>query len=416
MTDSTPSPRPLVAVIGGGPAGLMAAEALAQAGLAVELFDAMPSVGRKFLLAGVGGMNITHSEPYPAFVGRYAERRDEVDRLLQGFDATALRAWIHGLDVSTFVGTSGRVFPTDMKAAPLLRAWLKRLRDDGVVIHTRHRWLGWQADGRVRVAGPQGERVIEAAAVVLALGGGSWARLGSDGAWLPLLAARGVEVTDLRPSNCGFEVEAWSDLLKDKFAGAPLKNVAMALPGSTPRKGECILTAQGLEGSLVYALSAPIRQAIDQAGRATVWLDLLPDRPVDNLVRALSKPRGSRSMAKHLQGQVGLDGVKAALLREVTDPAAFADPVALAQAIKALPIELVRTRPLDEAISSAGGVRFEALDEGLMLKALPGVFCAGEMLDWEAPTGGYLLTACFASGLKAGQAAAAWAKRTVGAA
>jgi len=416
MTDSTPSPRPLVAVIGGGPAGLMAAEALAQAGLAVELFDAMPSVGRKFLLAGVGGMNITHSEPYPAFVGRYAERRDELDRLLQGFDATALRAWIHGLDVSTFVGTSGRVFPTDMKAAPLLRAWLKRLRDDGVVIHTRHRWLGWQADGRVRVAGPQGERVIEAAAVVLALGGGSWARLGSDGAWLPLLAARGVEVTDLRPSNCGFEVEAWSDLLKDKFAGAPLKNVAMALPGSTPRKGECILTAQGLEGSLVYALSAPIRQAIDQAGRATVWLDLLPDRSVDNLVRALSKPRGSRSMAKHLQGQVGLDGVKAALLREVTDPAAFADPVALAQAIKALPIELVRTRPLDEAISSAGGVRFEALDEGLMLKALPGVFCAGEMLDWEAPTGGYLLTACFASGLKAGQAAAAWAKRTVGAA
>lgn len=416
MTDSAPSPRPLVAVIGGGPAGLMAADALAQAGLAVELFDAMPSVGRKFLLAGVGGMNITHSEPYPAFVGRYAERRDEVDRLLQGFDATALRAWIHGLDVSTFVGTSGRVFPTDMKAAPLLRAWLKRLRDDGVVIHTRHRWLGWQADGRVRVAGPQGERVIEAAAVVLALGGGSWARLGSDGAWLPLLAARGVEVTDLRPSNCGFEVEAWSDLLKDKFAGAPLKNVAMALPGSTPRKGECILTAQGLEGSLVYALSAPIRQAIDQVGRATVWLDLLPDRPVDNLVRALSKPRGSRSMAKHLQGQVGLDGVKAALLREVTDPAAFADPVTLAQAIKALPIELVRTRPLDEAISSAGGVRFEALDEGLMLKALPGVFCAGEMLDWEAPTGGYLLTACFASGLKAGRAAAAWAKRAVSAA
>ena len=416
MTDSAPFPRPLVAVIGGGPAGLMAAEALAQAGVAVELFDAMPSVGRKFLLAGVGGMNITHSEPYPAFVGRYAERRDEVDRLLQGFDATALRTWIHGLDVSTFVGTSGRVFPTDMKAAPLLRAWLKRLRDDGVVIHTRHRWLGWQADGRVRVAGPQGERVIEAAAVVLALGGGSWARQGSDGAWLPLLAARGVEVTDLRPSNCGFEVEAWSDLLKDKFAGAPLKNVAMALPGSTPRKGECILTTQGLEGSLVYALSAPIRQAIDQAGRATVWLDLLPDRPVDNLVRALSKPRGSRSMAKHLQGQVGLDGVKAALLREVTDPTAFADPVTLAQAIKALPIELVRTRPLDEAISSAGGVRFEALDEGLMLKALPGVFCAGEMLDWEAPTGGYLLTACFASGLKAGQAAAAWAKRAVSAA
>lgn len=408
MTDSHTTSPPLVAVIGGGPAGLMAAEALAQAGVAVEVFDAMPSVGRKFLLAGVGGMNITHSEPYPAFIGRYGERREAIDALLRDFDADALRQWIHGLGIDTFVGTSGRVFPTDMKAAPLLRAWLKRLRDSGVVIHTRHRWLGWDAEGALRIGYPQGERLVHATAVVLALGGGSWARLGSDGSWVPLLAERAVDISPLRPSNCGFEVQAWSDLLKDKFAGAPLKNIALSVPGSAPRKGEFILTAQGVEGSLVYAWSAAVRAGIERNGRATLLLDLLPDRPVDKIAQVLAKPRGSRSMAKHLHGQLGIDGVKAALLRELTDQATFADPVRLAQAIKALPIELVRTRPLDEAISSAGGVRFEAMDEGLMIKQLPGVFCAGEMLDWEAPTGGYLLTACFASGLRAGRAALEW--------
>ncbi|ORL65276.1 TIGR03862 family flavoprotein [Pseudomonas putida] len=402
---------PLVAVIGGGPAGLMAAEALAGAGMAVQVFDAMPSVGRKFLLAGVGGMNITHSEPYPAFVSRYAERRNEIDALLRDLDADALRQWIHGLGIETFVGTSGRVFPRDMKAAPLLRAWLKRLRDSGVVIHTRHRWLGWNDDGTLRIAYPQGELRLHADAVVLALGGGSWARLGSDGSWQPLLAERGVDISPLRPSNCGFEVEGWSALLKEKFAGAPLKNIALSVPGSTPRKGEFILTAQGVEGSLVYAWSAAVREAIHRDGRATLLLDLLPDRPVDKVAQALAKPRGSRSMAKHLQGQLGIDGVKAALLRELTDQATFANPTSLAKAIKALPIELVRTRPLDEAISSAGGVRFEGVDEGLMLKQVPGVFCAGEMLDWEAPTGGYLLTACFASGLRAGKAAVAWLER-----
>ncbi|MEB3902458.1 TIGR03862 family flavoprotein [Pseudomonas putida] len=402
---------PLVAVIGGGPAGLMAAEALAGAGMAVQVFDAMPSVGRKFLLAGVGGMNITHSEPYPAFVSRYAERRNEIDALLRDLDADALRQWIHGLGIETFVGTSGRVFPRDMKAAPLLRAWLKRLRDSGVVIHTRHRWLGWNDDGTLRIAYPQGELRLHADAVVLALGGGSWARLGSDGSWQPLLAERGVDISPLRPSNCGFEVEGWSALLKEKFAGAPLKNIALSVPGSTPRKGEFILTAQGVEGSLVYAWSAAVREAIHRDGRATLLLDLLPDRPVDKVAQALAKPRGSRSMAKHLQGQLGIDGVKAALLRELTDQATFANPTSLAKAIKALPIELVRTRPLDEAISSAGGVRFEGVDEGLMLKQVPGVFCAGEMLDWEAPTGGYLLTACFASGLRAGKAAVTWLER-----
>ena len=411
MSELKPAAPPLAVVIGAGPAGLMAAEALAQAGLTVEVFDAMPSVGRKFLLAGVGGMNITHSEPYPAFVGRYAERQDNIDALLRDFDAEALRQWIHGLGIETFVGTSGRVFPTDMKAAPLLRAWLKRLRDSGVVIHTRHRWLGWNAEGALRVAYPQGERLLAPAVVVLALGGGSWSRLGSDGSWQALLAERGVDISPLQPSNCGFEVAGWSALLKEKFAGAPLKNIALSVPGSAPRKGEFILTAQGVEGSLVYALSAPVREAINRTGQGQLLLDLLPDKPVDKVAQALARPRGSRSMAKHLHSQLGIDGVKAALLRELTDQATFAAPDALARAIKALPITLVRTRPLDEAISSAGGVRFEALDEGLMLQSMPGVFCAGEMLDWEAPTGGYLLTACFASGLRAGRAAADWAMR-----
>ncbi|MEN8640754.1 TIGR03862 family flavoprotein [Pseudomonas sichuanensis] len=411
MNDPRPASPPLVAVIGGGPAGLMAAEALARRGVAVQVFDAMPSVGRKFLLAGVGGMNITHSEPYPAFVGRYAERQGELDGLLRHFDAEALRQWIHGLGIETFIGTSGRVFPRDMKAAPLLRAWLKRLREAGVVIHTRHRWLGWTAEGALRIAYPQGELQLQADAVVLALGGGSWARLGSDGAWVPLLGERAVDISPLQASNCGFEVAGWSELLQSKFAGAPLKNIALSVPGAVPRKGEFILTAQGVEGSLVYAWSAAVREAINRDGRGTLLLDLLPDRPEDKIAQALAKPRGSRSMAKHLHSQLGIEGVKAALLRELTDQATFADPERLAAAIKALPITLVRTRPLDEAISSAGGVRFEALDEGLMLRAMPGVFCAGEMLDWEAPTGGYLLTACFASGLRAGNAAADWLAR-----
>lgn len=411
MSEVSHPALPVAAVIGGGPAGLMAAEALAEAGLAVEVFDAMPSVGRKFLLAGVGGMNITHSEPYPAFAARYAERQGEVDGLLRDFDANALRQWIHALGIATFIGSSGRVFPADMKAAPLLRAWLKRLRESGVVIHNRHRWLGWSEDGALRIAYPQGERLVRPAVVVLALGGGSWARLGSDGRWQATLADRAVDISPLRPSNCGFEVAGWSAVLTDKFAGAPVKNIALSVPGSTPRKGEFILTAQGVEGSLVYAWSAQVRTAIEQRGSGVLVLDLLPDKPVDKIAQALARPRGSRSMAKHLQGQLGLDGVKAALLRELTDPATFADPSSLARAIKALPITLVRTRPLDEAISSAGGVRFESLDEGLMIKHMPGVFCAGEMLDWEAPTGGYLLTACFASGLRAGRAAAAWVGR-----
>ncbi|WP_241678225.1 TIGR03862 family flavoprotein [Pseudomonas kitaguniensis] len=401
-----------VAIIGGGPAGLMAAEVLSQAGVRVDLYDGMPSVGRKFLLAGVGGMNITHSEAYPAFVSRYAERAPHVAPLVRAFGAEALCEWIHALGIQTFVGTSGRVFPTDMKAAPLLRAWLKRLRDHGVVIHTRHRWLGWNADGDLLIHSPDGDKTVHSDAVLLALGGGSWSRLGSDGAWLRLLKGRGVPCAPLQPSNCGFEVSAWSELMVSKFAGAPLKNVAIGLADDTPRLGECVVTASGIEGSLIYALSAPIRQAINRHGSATVHIDLLPSKPLDKVQAALAKPRGSRSMSKHLHSQLGLDGVKAALLRELAPAQHFNDPAQLALSIKALPLNLVKTRPMDEAISTAGGVPFEALDERLMLKALPGVFCAGEMLDWEAPTGGYLLTGCFASGRAAGRGVLEWLSST----
>jgi uncharacterized flavoprotein (TIGR03862 family) len=413
MTQTSAALPAHVAIIGGGPAGLMAAEVLSQAGVRVDLYDGMPSVGRKFLLAGVGGMNITHSEAWPAFLSRYAERAPNIAPLLRAFDADALCRWIHELGIETFIGSSGRVFPTDMKAAPLLRAWLKRLRDSGVVIHTRHRWLGWDENGALRIDSPEGEKTLNPDATLLALGGGSWSRLGSDGAWMLPLEQRGVGLAPLQPSNCGFEVQAWSEVMVSKFAGAPLKNIAIGLNDDVPRLGECVITATGIEGSLIYALSAPIREAINGHGAATVHIDLLPGRPVDKLQAALSKPRGSRSMAKHLHSQVGIDGVKAALLRELTDAATFADPALLARAIKALPLTLVKTRPLDEAISSAGGVTFEAMDERLMLKALPGVFCAGEMLDWEAPTGGYLLTACFASGRAAGLGVLEWLRREI---
>ncbi|MFL9814419.1 TIGR03862 family flavoprotein [Stutzerimonas sp. VN223-3] len=406
MTPPAPSSR--IAIIGGGPAGLMAAEVLSQAGVAVDLYDAMPSVGRKFLLAGVGGMNITHAEDFTAFIGRYRERAGELRPLLEAFGPNALRDWIHGLGFDTFVGSSGRVFPTDMKAAPLLRAWLKRLRENSVHIHTRQRWLGWSEDGRLRIAGPNGESLLAPDATLLALGGGSWARLGSDGAWVPLLQARGIAIAPLQPANCGFEVAGWSAHLVERFAGAPLKTVTLALLGETPRKGEFVLTAKGIEGSLVYALSAQIRERINQQGSASILLDLLPDRSQQQIATALAKPRGSHSMAKHLHRQLRLDGAKAALLRQLAPADAFDDPQRLANAIKALPITLLRPRPLDEAISSAGGVQFGALDENLMLRQLPGMFCAGEMMNWEAPTGGYLLTACFASGRAAAEGILRW--------
>lgn len=412
MTDITPTIPPSVAIIGGGPAGLMAAEVLSQAGVKVDLYDSMPSVGRKFLLAGVGGMNITHSEPYPAFLSRYAERSGDIAPLLRSFGADDLCAWIHGLGIETFVGSSGRVFPTDMKAAPLLRAWLKRLRESGVTIHTRHRWLGWDAADDVRIAHPEGETTLSPDALVLALGGASWSRLGSDGAWWPLLAERGVDLKTLQAANCGFEVAGWSELLRSKFAGAPLKNIGIGMRGQTPRLGECVITDTGVEGSLIYALSAQIREEINEQGSSTVLIDLLPGKTPFAIQKALEKPRGSRSMSKHLHSQLGIDGVKAALLRELAPREAFDDPAQLSQALKALPLPLIKARPLDEAISTAGGVTFETMDQRLMLKSLPGVFCAGEMLDWEAPTGGYLLTACFASGKAAGLGVLEWLKQS----
>ncbi|HQE38625.1 MAG TPA: TIGR03862 family flavoprotein [Zoogloea sp.] len=407
-----------VAIVGGGPAGLMAAETLALAGVQVEVFDAMPSVGRKFLLAGRGGLNITHSEAFDAFAERYGTRRDRIEPLISAFGPQALRDWVEALGVGTFVGTSGRVFPDEMKAAPLLRAWLQRLREAGVRFHVRHRWTGWTDDGRLRFATPAGPLEVRADATILALGGGSWARLGSDGAWVPLIAARGIEVAPLRPANCGFVVASpradaaggWSEHFRSRFAGQPLKSVAMRLDGDSAaaRPGEAMISADGIEGSLIYALSAAIRERIDAAGSATLNIDLAPGRPLERVLAEVSHPRGARSLASHLQSRVGIAGVKMALLRECLSPDELADPARLAAAIKALPLRLTATRPLDEAISSAGGVRFEDLDTGLMVRRQPGLFLAGEMLDWEAPTGGYLLTACFASGRRAGEGALAW--------
>jgi uncharacterized flavoprotein (TIGR03862 family) len=396
-------------VVGGGPAGLMAAESLAGAGVQVDVFDAMPSVGRKFLLAGKGGLNLTHSEPFEAFVARYGMRRDRLGPMLRRFGPDALRAWARQLDVDTFIGSSGRVFPTDMKAAPLLRHWLHRLREQGVRFHMRHRWVGWDADA-LRFSSPDGEVVSRAGAVVLALGGASWSRLGSDGAWVPLLRQRGIDIAPLRPSNCGFDLAAaggWSEHFRSRFAGHPLKNVALSVDGAAfDQQGEFIVTDTGVEGSLVYAASGPIRERIATEGRAVVHLDLLPQRSHEFVSAEVARPRGSRSLSTHLKSRLGIDGVKAALLRELLPRELFADSAGLAAAIKSLPLALGCARPIDEAISSAGGVRFEAMNDSLMLDALPGVFCAGEMLDWEAPTGGYLLTACFASGLIAGQGAA----------
>ena len=398
------------AIIGGGPAGLMAAEVLSQHGVQVDVYDAMPSVGRKFLMAGKGGMNITHSEPTEPFLSRYGERRENIAPLLEDFSPEALRTWIHDLGIDTFIGSSGRVFPTDMKAAPLLRAWLHRLRESGVRFHMRHRWLGWGPEGQLHFATPEGERSLTPDAAVLALGGGSWARLGSDGAWVPLLTQREVAVSPLQPANCGVDVQ-WSAHFASRFAGEPVKGVAAGLSETTEhgprRQGEFVITENGVEGSLIYALSAGLRNALVAHGEATLWLDLLPHKTLQTVIAEVAHPRGARSMASHLQSRLRLKGVKAGLLREVLPAEAFADPVRLGRAIKHCRCGW-RPRPLDEAISSAGGVAFEALDDHLMIRHLPGVFCAGEMLDWEAPTGGYLLTACFASGRAAGLGALHW--------
>ena len=444
LNDSTPAVKPLrVAVIGGGPAGLMAAEVLASAGpaLSVRLYDAMPSVGRKFLLAGRGGLNLTHSEPPEVFMRRYVEHSAPLQPLIAAFGPVEVRAWADALGVETFVGSSGLVFPGDMKAAPLLRAWLHRLRNAGVQFSMRHRWMGWAEDGALKFVSPAGEVQTQADAVVLALGGGSWARLGSDGAWVPLLAARGVAVAPLQPSNCGFDVAArpvaetpgqgetrreflkeligqspqpqpgWTTHFASRFAGQPFKSVAISFTDSKgrtfSRKGEFVATATGVEGSLVYAASPLLRDEIAAHGSATFRLDLLPDRSPEQVLVEVRHPRGSRSLSSHLKSRLNLDGIKAAMLYEVLGKEDIADPVRLVAGIKALPVRVLAARPIDEAISSAGGVKFEMLDARLQIASAAGlpqpVFCAGEMLDWEAPTGGYLLTACLASGRAAGR-------------
>jgi uncharacterized flavoprotein (TIGR03862 family) len=436
-----------IAIVGGGPAGLMAAQVLSDAGQAVHLFDAMPSIGRKFLLAGKGGLNLTHSEGADTFAGRYGARRVVIENLLKDFDPESVRAWAQSLGIETFIGSSGRVFPMDMKAAPLLRAWLQRLRHpetkgphaghfvygaapqggepalgrpgsglaQGVQFHMRHRWIGWEegAPSMMCFDGPHGSVRVQAGAVILALGGGSWARLGSNGAWVPLLAERGVAVAPLMPSNCGFDVRGgWTEHFASRFAGQPFKSVALSLTNSQgvnfARKGEFVATATGVEGSLVYAASSLLRDEIIRTGSATFYLDLLPDMSTERVLAEVQHPRGTRSLSSHLKSRLHIDGIKAGILHELLTKDAFNNPLQLAAAIKALPVTLTATRPIDEAISTAGGVLFEAMTPGLMLESLPGVFCAGEMLDWEAPTGGYLLTACFASGRVAGAGVLAW--------
>lgn len=416
-----------VAVIGAGPAGLMAAEALAEAAARaprvedaparaplIEVFDAMPSVGRKFLLAGKGGLNLTHSEPLHVFLDRYGPRRDHLDAAIRAFDPEAIRRWARGLGVETFVGSSGRVFPAQMRAAPLLRAWVHRLRSAGVRFQMRHRWVGWRAgdDGFDLVFDtPMGQRIARADAVIFALGGASWPRLGSDGAWAPGLRDLGIEVADWRPANCGFDVD-WTAPLRGRFAGHPLKSVVVRYvdaPGAAhERRGECVVSDYGLEGSLVYACAADWRDLIERDGHADIMFDLLPDLPVARVRARLDRPRGARSLANHLRQRVGIEGVKAALLREGADPASLVDPARCAARLKALPVRLRAPRPVAEAISSAGGVRFESLDANLMLVRAPGAFCVGEMLDWEAPTGGYLLSACLATGRAAAHGLLAW--------
>lgn len=405
-----PNPTPSrLAIIGGGPAGLMAAETARAAGVDVDIYEGRGSVGRKFLLAGKGGLNLTHSEDFASFADRYGSRSEQIRQWLSAFGADDLRAWADELGVATFVGTSGRVFPDDLKAAPLLRRWVHRLREQGVRFHVNHYCVGIDAGGAMRFRTHDGDRAIHADAIVLAMGGGSWPELGSDGMWVSWLQQR-ADVAPLQASNCGFDV-GWSDIFAQRYAGHPVKSVLVSSVGRGPLQGEFVITATGIEGSVIYALSAGLRETINVSGAAEIQLDLAPARDRERLQRELSKPRGGRSLTEHLRRSVGIEGVKAGLLYEVMAKADMADPAKLAATIKSLALKIVRPRPIAEAISSAGGVRFAALDRNLMIQSLPGVFCAGEMIDWEAPTGGYLLTACFASGRIAAQGATQWLRQ-----
>ncbi|WP_041415116.1 TIGR03862 family flavoprotein [Sinorhizobium fredii] len=400
--------RKEVAIIGGGPAGLMAAETLAELGHAVTIYEVMPTAARKLLLAGKSGLNITHSESYQRFAMRFGHASDRLRPALDAFTPDDIRTWAAGLGTETFVGSSGRVFPKAMKASPLLRAWLRRLEAKRVRLLTRHRWIGLAEDGYLFET-PEGRKTVHCDAALLALGGASWPRLGSDAAWVPWLAAKGVEVHPFRPANCGFDV-AWSEAFVGRFAGEPLKSVA-ATSGAGALPGEFVVSRHGIEGSLVYAHAAALRDQLERDGKAALTLDLAPGRSLDRLTRDLARQDGKASFANRLRKGAGLEGVKAALLRELVPAASKADPERLAVTIKALPIPLLRPRPIAEAISSAGGIGFDQIDAHFMLKALPGLFVAGEMLDWEAPTGGYLLTACIATGRAAARGIEAWLVR-----
>ncbi len=397
-----------IAIIGGGPAGLMAAEVLSQAGHAVTVYDSMPTVARKFLLAGKSGLNITHSEDHDAFAGRFGSANPRLRPALDAFGPDAVRGWTSDLGIETFTGSSGRVFPRAMKASPLLRAWLKRLQAEGVTILTRHRWIGFADDGHVFET-PDGELTVACDATLLALGGASWPRLGSDGHWTAALAAEGVGIAPFRPANCGFDV-AWSEDLANRFAGAPLKSVTATSDAGTSQ-GEFVISRHGIEGSLVYTHASALRDRLEKTGSASLTIDLAPGRSANRLAKDLARQGAKASLSNRLRKAAGLEGAKTALLREFVPAADLADPDRLPGWIKALPIPVLRTRPIAEAISSAGGIGWDAIDERYMLKARPGTFVAGEMIDWEAPTGGYLLTACFATGLAAAEGLKAWLMR-----
>jgi uncharacterized flavoprotein (TIGR03862 family) len=398
------------AIIGAGPAGLMAAEVLARGGAHVTVYDAMPSAGRKFLMAGRGGLNLTHSEPLPDFLGRYREALPRLKTAIEAFPPDRLRAWSEELGQRTFIGSSGRVFPETFKASPLLRAWLRRLDAAGVQFALRHRWTGWDAEGRLQFQSTDGERVVDARTTVLALGGASWPRLGSDGAWAEILAAKDVTLSPLRPANCGFSV-AWSDVFRDRFEGQPLKSAALSFGTHTVR-AEAILTRNGIEGGAIYALSAELREAIAENGEATLHIALRPDLDAKDLTARLSTPRGKQSLSNFLRKTTQLSPVAIGLLQETAIASgrqlSSLSPPDLAHLINAVPIRLTGVAPIDRAISTAGGIAFDELDADFMIRRLPGVFAAGEMLDWEAPTGGYLLQACFATGAAAGQGALKW--------
>lgn len=388
----------------------MAAEVIAGGGHDVTVFERMPSLGRKFLLAGRGGLNLTHSEEPAQFMTRYAPVATHLDAAVAAFPPEALRGWCEALGQPTFVGSSGRVFPTSMKTSPLLRAWLRRLAAQGVTVRLRHAWRGWDEHGRMLLDTPEGACVMHADATVLALGGASWPQLGSDGAWVPVLTERGIAVSALKPANCGFRI-AWSEKFKAKFAGQPLKRLALQC-GDTSVRGEAVVTAQGLEGGGIYALARELRAGVEARGSARLVIDLRPDMSQPELQGRLAPPRGKQSLATHLRKALRLAPAEIGLLQEAVHAEggrlAGLAPDALAALIKALPVTVTGTAAITRAISTAGGVAFDALDERYMLRARPGVFVAGEMLDWEAPTGGYLLQGCFATGAAAGRGVLQW--------